>query len=277
MDRKDEIRRLLEMSVAELLAAARGRLVIVDDLHAHFARAIADEIEAHNARDEPTRLILPVGPSRQYPILAQIVEQEQISLANCHFFFMDEYADDKGQALPAAHPLSFKGRIQEVFFRHLPDELPIPSEQVVFPAHDNIATLAERIEQLGGIDTCYGGIGIHGHVAFNEPEPGVKDSGPRLVQLNDVTVTINALRASVGGNLEAFPHQAFTLGMKQIREARRIRLYCRSDGPYDWARTVLRLAVLGEPSDNYPVTHLREGDFVLITNPETASAPKIIL
>jgi len=277
MDRKDEIRRLLEMSEAELLAAAQGRLVIAEDLHAHFARSIADEIKTHNREGELARLILPVGPTRQYPLLADIIRDEQISLAGCHFFFMDEYADAEGRALAPDHPLSFKGRLQEVFLRHLPPELAIATERVVFPNHENITDLAVHIEQLGGIDTCYGGIGIHGHVAFNEPEPGVKDSGPRLVQLNDFTVTINALRASVGGNLEGFPRQAFTLGMKQIREARRIRLYCRSDGPYDWARTVLRLAVLGEPGDDYPVTHLREHDFVVVTNPETANPPQIVL
>ena len=265
------------MSEAELLGAAQGRLVIVEDLHAHFARSVTDEIKAHNLEGEPTRLILPVGPARQYPLLADIIRDEQISLASCHFFFMDEYADTEGQALPPDHPLSFKGQVQKVFFRHLPPEATIPPEQVIFPAHDNIAALAEQIQRLGGIDTCYGGIGVHGHVAFNEPEPGVKDSGPRLVQLNDFTMTINAVRAPVGGNLEGFPHQAFTIGMKQIREARRIRLYCRSDGPYDWARTVLRLAVLGQPGDDYPVTQLQERDFVVITDPKTASPPEIIL
>ena len=277
INRKAEIRRLLTMSVTELLEAADGRLVIVDDLHAHFARSIADEIILHNERRQPTRLILPVGPISQYPILAEIIRDEQISLKNCYLFFMDEYADDHGRAVPAGHPLSFKGRIQEAFFSHLPPGLAMSAAQVVFPDQENVEHLADRIEALGGIDTCYGGIGIHGHVAFNEPAPNIKDSGPRLVQLNDFTVTINALRASVGGNLEGFPRQAFTLGMKQIREAQRIRLYCRSDGPYDWAKTVLRLAVLGRPGDDYPVTHIRERDFAVITNPDTASQPEIIL
>ncbi len=286
MDRKSEIRKLHSMTVAQMLEAAGGRLVIVDDLHAHFARSIADEIKANNSARRPTRLILPVGPTSQYPLLAQIIREEAISLCDCHLFFMDEYADDEGRALPAEHPLSFKGRMQEVFFAHLPSELAVPPEQIIFPDQDNIADLADRIEQLGGIDTCYGGIGIHGHVAFNEPapniaesgpRPNIAESGPRLVQLNDFTVTINAIRAGVGGNLEGFPHQAFTLGMKQILNSRRMRLYCRSDGPYDWAKTVLRLAVFGEPGDDYPVTHIRDRDFVVITNPETARAPEIIL
>jgi len=277
MKRKDEIRKLYQMTTEELVAAAHGRLQIVDDLPRHFARSIADEIKAANAADRPTRLILPVGPTKQYPLLADIIRDEQISLQNCYLFFMDEYADDQQRALSADHPLSFKGLMQQLFFSHLPESLTVPAKQVVFPDENNISTLAEQMADVGGIDTCYGGIGIHGHVAFNEPATGVKESGPRLVQLNEFTITINAIRAPVGGNLEGFFHQAYTIGMKQIRQARRIRLYCRSDGPYDWARTVLRLAVLGQPGDDYPVTHLQDRDFVVTTDRETASQPQVIL
>jgi len=277
MQRKDEIRKLYQMTTEELITAANGRLQVVDDLPQHFARSIADEIKAGNATGKPTRLILPVGPTKQYPLLADIIRDEQISLQNCYLFFMDEYADDQGTALAADHPLSFKGHMQQLLFSHLPENLALPAEQVVFPDENNISTLAEQMAGVGGIDTCYGGIGIHGHVAFNEPAPGVKESGPRLVQLNDFTITINAVREPVGGNLEGFFHQAYTIGMKQIRQARRIRLYRRSDGPYDWARTVLRLAVLGQPGDDYPVTHLQDRDSVVTTDRETASQPEVIL
>ncbi len=277
MKRKDEIRKLYQMTTEELISAAHGRLQVVDDLPRHFARSIADEIKTANAASRPTRLILPVGPTEQYPLLVDIIRDEQISLQNCYLFFMDEYADDQHRALSADHPLSFKGHMQQLFFSHLPESLAVPDEQVIFPDENNIETLADHIEGVGGIDTCYGGIGIHGHVAFNEPEPGVKESGPRLVQLNEFTITINAIRALVGGNLEGFFHQAYTIGMKQIRQARRIRLYCRSDGLYNWARTVLRLAALGQPGDDYPVTHLQGLDFVVTTDRETASRPQVVL
>ena len=277
MARKDEIRKLYQMTAEELVTAANGRLQVVDDLPRHFARSIADEIKGANAAGRPTRLILPVGPTEQYPLLVDIIRDEQISLENCYLFFMDEYADDQHRALSPDHPLSFKGHMQQLLFSHLPEHLKVPDEQVIFPDENNISTLAEQMEDVGGIDVCYGGIGIHGHVAFNEPEPGVKESEPRLVQLNEFTITINAVRAPVGGNLAGFFRQAYTIGMKQIRQARRIRLYCRSDGPYNWARTVLRLAVLGQPGDDYPVTHLQGLDFVVTTDRETASRPEVIL
>ena len=135
-----------------------------------------------------------------------------------------------------------------------------------------------KIQSAGGIDTCYGGIGIHGHVAFNEPEPNVKESDPRLVYLNDFTSTINCIRSRVGGNLVNFPRRAVTLGMRQILGARRIRLYCHNGIPLDWANTVLRLALFGQPGDDYPVTHIRSHkDYVIVTDEDTASKPKIIV
>ncbi|MBN1262393.1 MAG: glucosamine-6-phosphate isomerase [Anaerolineae bacterium] len=281
MNRHAEVRMLLSLSPEALAARCAGHLVILESLealHQHFAGAVVAEIKTRAAAGAPTRLILPVGPTGGYPILAEWVNRERISLRTCWFFFMDEYADHTGCAFPAGHPLSFKGTMERLFFSRLAPELAPPPDQVVFPDEMNIHTLAQRIDALGGIDTCYGGIGIHGHLAFNEPEPQVSETGPRLVYLNAYTVTINAVRAGVGGNLEGFPHKAYTLGMRQILGARRIRLYCRNDGVYDWANTVLRLAVLGAPGDDYPVTYIRgHADYSVITDRATAASPGVVL
>jgi len=138
--------------------------------------------------------------------------------------------------------------------------------------------LRDKIESVGGIDTCYGGIGIHGHVAYNEPEPNVCDSDPRMVYLNDFTRTINAIRAEIGGNLEGHPRKGITLGMRQILGARRIRLYCRNGIALDWANTVLRLALFGQPGDDYPVTYIRNHrDYIVVTDGDTASKPKFVI
>jgi len=281
MTRQQEVRRLLKMSRKQMLDRAGKHLVVVkdvDSLHQHFAEAIADEIKANNARGRMTRLILPVGPVGQYPILADMVNAERISLKNCWFFMMDEHCDDNGVALPPDHPLSFRHTFGEAFSRRVRRNLTIPARQLLFPDHLNVQTLKDKIESVGGIDTCYGGIGIHGHVAYNEPEPNVRDSHPRMVYLNDFTRTINAIRAEIGGNLEGYPRKSFTLGMREILGARRIRLYCRSGIALDWANTVLRFALFGQPGDDYPVTHIRgHKDYVIVTDEHTARKPKLIL
>ena len=276
MDRKEEIRKLLDLSPEEVKAQCGERLVVCADinaLHKHFATDIFNEISGNNERGSKTTLILPVGPTGQYSILADMINKKELSLCDCRFFFMDEYCDENGKAVDINHPLSFKAQAQRLFFSKLDSKCGLRKEQVIFPDEKNIGELTEMIENTDQIDTCYGGIGIHGHVAFNEPASGIKDTGPRCVDLNDFTVTINTVRTGVGGNLDCFPRRAYTLGMKQILGSRKIRLYCRNGCEFDWANTVLRLALLGEPGDDYPVTHIRRLDYVITTDEATLKKP----
>jgi glucosamine-6-phosphate deaminase len=239
---------------------------------------IANEIQKNNKNDQLSRFVLPIGPTGQYPILCQIIDEMDISLKNCWFFFMDEYCDSDGNALSSNHPLSFKKIANELLFAKLPEKCGLNEEQVFFPNEQNIGKLEEIITKKGGIDVCYGGIGIHGHIAFNEPERGVKNTSPRKVELNTFTITINAIRANVGGNVENFPKEAFTLGMKQILNAGKIRLYCRNGTPYDWANTVLRISLLGTPNYDYPVTYIRNhSDYIITTDKDTLKMPKYII
>jgi glucosamine-6-phosphate deaminase len=191
---------------------------------------------------------------------------------------MDEHCDENGIALPAEHPLSFRRTFQEQFIRRVESSLAISPEQLVFPDHVNVHKLDGLIASAGGIDTTYGGIGIHGHIAYNEPEPHIRESDPRVVNLNDFTRTINTIRAEIGGNLAAYPRQGITLGMRQLLSARRIRLYCRNGIALDWANTVLRLALLGSPGDDYPVTHIRDhADYIVVTDEDTLRSPRFIV
>lgn len=281
MNRSDEIRKLLRLSPAEVRKRAGKHLVVVRDtdaLHRQFADSVAAEIIANNRKGQASKLILPVGPVGQYPILAERINREKISLKNCWFFMMDEQCDDNGIALPLEHPLGFRYSFEAEFTRHVKKTLMVPAKQLVFPDHLNVQKLKARIAELGGIDTTYGGIGIHGHIAYNEPEPNVRETDPRLVYLNDFTRTINAIRSQVGGNLHNYPRKGITLGMRQLLGAKRIRLYCRNGIELDWANTVLRLALLGETGDDYPVTHIRKHkDYQIVTDEETLQKPKVIV
>ena len=281
MDRAEEICRLHQIPVDEMVTQADGRLVVVealDDLHRHFARALADEIAENNQVGRPTVLILPVGPTGQYPLFVEMVNREGISLGDCTLFFMDENADLNGVEVAEDHPESFRGAMAPVWETIRPELRPDPS-RVIFPLSSNLYRLEEMIATAEGIQTCYGGVGIHGHIAFNEPQPGVRHTGPRVVDLNAYTMTINAIRAGVGGDLENFPRRALTLGLAQCLGARRVRLYVRNDIPgIQWANTVLRLAVLGEPGWDYPVTYIREHpDWMVVTDRNTAAPAEHIL
>jgi len=280
-DRAVEIRELQKLSSLEIVQRTGMNMLVFDscdDIHMRFACDMAKFIKEQNAKGEKTRFILPVGPIGQYPLFLDIIHKEKITLKNCYFFYMDEYADNSGIAIPSSHPLSFQGEMRKLWLDKVDSNLAIPEEQLFFPNEKNINMLAEKIEEVGGIDICFGGIGIHGHLAFNEPEPDVSNASPRMVYLNDYTVTINAVRSKVGGNLENFPRKAYTLGMKQILNARKIRLACRNGISLDWANTVLRLALLGKAGDDYPCTFLRgHDDYIIYTDKDTLRQPEIIL
>ena len=79
---------------------------------------------------------------------------------------------------------------------------------------------------------------------------------------------------SVGGNLVNFPRRAITLGMKQCLQARRMLLMTRNETKtFLWSNTVLRIAALGAPGDDYPVTQARNHKNLTIVS-ERASAQK---
>jgi len=282
VDRSDEIRQLFRLSVDELVRASAGHLVVketLEELYDFTAEYMVNEFRAAMAKGGPVAFIMPVGPVEPYPRMARKINRDRLSLGNCWLFFMDEYCDDEGRPIPETHPLSFRRQSRALFLDLIDRDLRVPDSQVVFPSPENLERLPAMMESVGGIEVCYGGLGIHGHVAFNEPAVGVKDSAPRIVSLNDFTRTIDATRSHVGGNLVSFPRRAITLGFRQILGARKVFLMSRNASPaMDWANTVLRLAALGKPGDDYPVTHLRgHGSYLIAVDRATASAPQIVL
>ncbi len=272
----------LTLSSDELLAATKVRLEITPDLPSlfhHFARAVADEIRSNNQANHVTRLILPVGPVDQYPMLARLCNEERISWRNVYTFNMDEYCDWQGRAVSLDHPLSFRRTMGDLLFDRLDPELRIPASHIHFPDPLNLDRLSQSIADVGGIDTCYGGIGFHGHVAFNEPPISrwfkltpdeFRNSLTRIVSLAPETVVMNSSRAT-GGDTSAMPPMAVTIGMRDILNARRIRLYCQGG---IWQRAILRIALMGEEDVDYPVTLLQNHpDYMIVTDSNTAAAP----
>ncbi|GGC85290.1 glucosamine-6-phosphate isomerase [Thalassobacillus devorans] len=241
----------------------------------HFARYLADFIKLRNRQNLPTRLILPVGPVKPYPILTKIINKEKISLKNVHTFNMDEYLDWQGRPIGIDHPLSFEG-FMDRFFQSIDEPLRPPKHQVHFPTVFDLDGISERIDEAGGIDLCLGGVGVHGHVAFNEPIVSrfqkvsieeFKASKTRILPLAPETVVMNSIRAN-GGDFEDFPPMAITLGMKDILKAAKIRLYC--DGG-SWQRESFYRAVYGDQGVRYPVTLLQEHeDVAMVATEDTA-------
>ena len=277
------LQQMLAVPKEKLYKMSKVKVNILPDtkrLYQHFARSIADEIKQNNAQGKFTKIILPVGPTPQHRILAEISNREKISWKNVYTFNMDEYLDWQGRSVSLNHPMSFEGFMRKNLFDLLNEEIRIPEDHIHFPHPFRIDEISEKIKEVGGIDTCYGGIGYHGHIAFNEPpinrwhkisREEFKSSLTRVVQLAPDTVVINSV-GGAGGNSSMIPPMAVTIGMRDILSSKRIRLYC--DGG-DWQRTIFRIACLGEISIEYPVTFVQEHpDCVINVDSYTADPPK---
>ena len=280
-ERAREVRWILALEPDEVIKEAKGQLVVfdtLDEVYDYLAEEMVQEFEKAAKGDRIVSFIMPVGPTQPYRLMAEKINYRQISLKNVRFFFMDEYVDDeKDRLIPKSNPLSFRGQIGPLLFDRIRPDLLMPKSQVIFPTPENVKDLPKMIKDAGGIEVCYGGIGIHGHVAFNEPGPGVAKSNPRILDINDFTRTIDATRhPGVGGNLENFPRRAITMGMKQCIEARKILVMTRNETPFlNWANTIIRISALGKPGDDYPVTHMRHHkNLRIVTDRNTLKKPK---
>ena len=222
-------------------------------------------IKEHNRAGKPTTMIVPVGPTGQFSRLAAYCNAEGIHCHDLILFNMDEYCLEDGRAVPIDHHLSFRAFMEREFHSRLDQDKRVRKENSVFPDPDAPHKLAERIQQVGGIDVCFGGIGINGHMAFNEPpEPGdnaedFKSLGTRVVRLSRETRVVNSIFA--GGDMDSVPPKAVTIGMKEILDSRAVHMYL--DWP--WQSAVVRKTVHGPVSERFPASFLQTHPNVAIT------------
>src|SRR5439155_13425950 len=145
------------------------------------------------------------------------------------------------------------------FYNLLNPVLAPRAENRIFPDPRDCGAIGRLIAQRGGVDACFGGIGINGHIAFNEPpEPGetisIEEFAARPTRVLDLareTRTINSV--TVGGDIGVIPRRAITVGMKEILSARRLRFYCNRL----WQRGVVRRVLHGPITAACPAWLLR--------------------
>ncbi len=229
-----------------------------DELNRRVARDAVDTIKSANAKNRRVLLIVPVGPL-DYSHWARLLNSEKVSCAGLTTMGMDEYLDDRDRPISREHPLSFHGYVQRTLIDPIDRALRPDPANVRFPDPNEPEATTALIESFGGADVCYGGMGITGHFAFNDPpEPGdpvidddVRGSRTRRLTINRESATQMAM-GGVSGNWDILPRRAVTLGMYELLASKRIHLtFMRA-----WHSGVLRRALFG------PITGRCPGSFV---------------
>jgi glucosamine-6-phosphate deaminase len=246
-----------QVSKADLLAHDEIEFTLVPDKEAldrRIAREIADTVTANNEVGEGTALILPVGPL-DYEYLTAICNRERISMANVTVYMMDEYLTDDDEIISEDHPLSFHAFVRDNLVDNFADDLGFTMDDVVFPDPAAPERVTARIESMDGVDVCYGGFGVTGHFAFNDPpEPDEEMTPEEMADTRTRKLTISresTTQMAMGGTLgtwEIIPDRAVTLGMYEMLLSDEIHLTFMRD----WHAGTLRRALLGPVTERCP-------------------------
>ena len=237
-----------------------------------IALRMVNKIAENNALNQPTVFIVPVGPVGQYPIFVRLVNERKLSLYNTWFFNMDEYLDADKNWVSMEDPLSFRGFMQSQVFGRIETGLRPPEDHRVFPDPQDPSKLDSLLSSLGGPDIAFGGLGLNGHLAFNEPQPGLSfeefsNLPSRVLAISPETRAMNSV-GNLKGALEDMPTHCVTIGMKQILSSKQIVI-----GVFrDWHRAVLRRAAYGELSTAFPATLLQNHPDAMIISNNVASS-----
>jgi glucosamine-6-phosphate deaminase len=178
-------------------------------------------IRQNNSAGRPTVLGLATGstPVGLYRELIRLHKETGLDFSRVVTFNLDEY-----YPMPPDDPHSYRRWMQETFFNHVnvaPQNIHIPDGTIPpSEVEDYCAHYEQRIRRAGGIDLQILGIGRSGHIGFNEPG-STRHSRTRLVTLDPVT-----RRDAASGFFgeQNVPHQALTMGVGSILDARKVVL-----------------------------------------------------
>lgn len=185
----------------------------------------------------------PVGLYRR---LVEMHRAGKLSFKGVRTFNLDEYV-----GLGPDHPQSYATYMRERLFRWVDidaGDWHIPNGAAPDPEAE-----AERYDrlywELGPVDAQVLGIGVNGHIGFNEPGTPF-DQKTHVIELDQATKLANA---AAFGSVDAVPSRAITLGIRNIMAAREILLMAKGASKAE----VLRRALKEEPTPDVPASVLQ--------------------
>ncbi|QLB12572.1 glucosamine-6-phosphate deaminase [Bisgaardia hudsonensis] len=185
------------------------------------SRHIVDHINAFSpTADRPFVLGLPTGgtPLETYKELIKLYEAGEVSFKHVVTFNMDEYV-----GLPKEHPESYHSFMHNNFFNHID----IPKENINIlngntDDHDaECRRYEEKIKSYGKINLFMGGVGVDGHIAFNEPASSLS-SRTRIKTLTEDTLIANS--RFFDNDVNKVPKYSLTIGVGTLLDAEEVMI-----------------------------------------------------
>ncbi len=229
------------------------RILVYNDYAQMSAAAARHIASCVNARPDIV-LGLATGstPLGMYAELAELHRREGLDFSGVTTFNLDEYC-----GLDDDDPRSYQRFMWEHLFAHVNldrAQTHVPRGATRDPEAECIR-YEEMIRAAGGIDLQVLGIGMNGHIGFNEPG-SAPNSRTRVVRLADQTVQVNRAKTAA----EELPAFALSMGIGTIMDAREIILLANGDAKAG----IIRQAVQGPVTCDIPASLLQRHPYVTV-------------
>lgn len=195
-------------------------------------------------------------PETMYEQLVAAYQNGEISFKNVVTFNLDEYV-----GLDEANEFSYHYYMNEKLFDHVD----IDKKNTYIPngnAEDleaECAAFESAIQELGPIDLQILGVGLNGHIGFNEPGTPFT-SRTHVATLEESTRKANSRFFT---SLDEVPKYALTMGLATIMDAKKIVLLVQGEHK----KAILHEIVHGDVTEEVPASVLKlHPDVVVITD-----------
>lgn len=202
-------------------------------------------------------------PFGMYNELIKMYEnkEKEIDFSEVKTFNLDEY-----YGLDKYNQQSYYYYMMNNLFNHID----VKKENINMP-NGNAANIEEECERYersisaaGGIDIQVLGIGVNGHIGFNEPDISF-EAQTHLVNLDEKTIESNSRFFK---SIEEVPTKAISMGIKTIMQSKRIILLASGIGKAD----AIAKTINGKVSPETPASILQlHADTTIILDKEAAS------
>jgi len=224
------------------------------------ARLFAEQI-----RSKPDSVLgLATGetPRELYAILIEYFNKGELDFSNISTFNLDEYV-----GLPADHNQSYNYYMHDALFNHV--NLQSDRCHVLDGTAPDLAAECRAYDQLiqeyGGIDMQLLGIGVNGHIAFNEPA----DQFIQWTHEAQLTPSTIAVNSQYFDTPEEMPTSALTMGVNSIFQADKIVLIASGFSKAE----ILEQALFGPVTPEVPASILQmHKDVTLVADADAMSA-----
>ena len=169
-------------------------------------------------------------------VFAELASDETADLSGCEVFNVCEYIG-ADESLSCAHQLN-----EELYSKKGITKLHNPPEE-------NPESYDDEIAAHGGLDLVVLGIGLNGHIGFNEPDKYFVKS-THVVDLHESTIKANS---RFFASEDEVPKKAITMGMVSIMQAKKILLIASGKEKRD----ILEKAFYGPITPEIPASILQ--------------------